>query len=300
MRFEQLRQLFTYRARWPSRFAAHDVHGVFERSERDLEAHGFGHLSGKRVLDLGCGPEYAYCLQCAASGAEVTALDTRYVVPGPVAVMFWRSLLHDGLEEASKLAVWRVLFAPRYYRMLETEALRDLRCHESEIEFVTCEAAARTYPLASRGFDLVFANAVLEHVSDVQAVTAEIRRLLRPGGYLYAVIHNFYSLSGGHSPEWAYPDTDPSPRVPPWDHLREGRFPAACSLNRLTPDEYHRALSQNLDVLLFEGRGVHHEPGGVEGERFLAGDAALELACYRRELLLTRCWCALCRRATDE
>jgi SAM-dependent methyltransferase len=299
MRLEQLRQLFAYHTKWAGRFAAHDVHSVFERGVRDLQEHGLGDVRGKRVLDLGCGPVYASSLQFAASGARVTALDARYVAPGPLLAMFWRALRHDGLEAASKLVVRRVLFAPPYYRMLEAESGRDLRRHESRIEFVTCDAAKGTYPLESNSFDIVFAIAVLEHVSDVGAVAAEIRRLLKPGGLFYTVIHNFYSLSGGHSPEWAYPDTDPSTRVPPWDHLREHRFPAACFLNRLKPEEYRRTLSESLDVLLFEGRDINHEPGHLEGERFLVGDTARELAEYPRELLLTRCWCAVCRRPDE-
>jgi SAM-dependent methyltransferase len=296
MRLAQLRQLLSYHAKWASRFAAHDVQCVFGRALHDLRIQGFGEFRRKRVLDLGCGPMYACALQCAACGAEVTALDARYVHPGRLPVVFGRALVHDGFEAAAKLMVRRVLFAPEYYRVLESEAHKDLRAHESEIEFVTCDPARNTYPLASCSFDLVVANAVLEHVTDVFLVAKEIRRVLKPGGYFHAIIHNFYSLSGGHCPEWAYPDTDPSSRVPPWDHLREGRFPAACFLNRLKPEEYYESLSQYFDVLLFEGRDINHEPGGVEGEKFLAGSVAVDLAHYSRELLLTRCWCAVCRR----
>lgn len=296
MRVEQLQQLFTYHTKWASRFAAHDVHSVFGRAVHDLEAHGFGELRGKRVLDLGCGPMYACALQFAACGSKATALDARYVHPGCLPVVFGRAVRHDGFEAAVKLAVRRVLFAPQYYRALEAEAQKKLRAHRSEIEFVTSDPSGSTYPLTPCSFDLVVANAVLEHVEDVSMLAQEIRRLLNPGGYFYAIIHNFYSLSGGHCPEWAYPDTDPSLRVPPWDHLREGRFPATPFLNRLTPQEYRDALSSCLNVLLFEGRDIDHAPGGLEGERFLAGQVAAELARYPRELLLTRLWCALCRR----
>jgi SAM-dependent methyltransferase len=294
MRFEQLRQLLTYHARWASRFAAHDVHCVFGRAMHDLRAYGFGELGGKRVLDLGCGPMYAFALQCAARGATVTALDVKYVRPGPLPTMLLRALAHDGFGAAVRLGVRRAFFASGYYRRLEAEAHTALRSLEPEVEFVTCDTAGGGYPLPSSSFDLVVANAVLEHVGDVASTAKEIRRILRPGGYFYAIIHNFYSPSGGHCPEWAYPDVRPSPRVPPWDHLRGCRFPPTCFLNRMRPEEYREALSRYLDVVLFEGRGIDHEPGRLEGERLLTERVAAELADYPRELLLTRCWCALC------
>ena len=56
------------------------------------------------------------------------------------------------------------------------------------------------------------------------------------------------------------------------------------------------ALADELDVLVFEGRGIDHRPDELEGERFLVSDVAQELCSYPQELLLTRSWCAICRR----
>ncbi len=41
-------------------------------------------------------------------------------------------------------------------------------------------------PFADAGFDAVIANHMLYHVADLDATLAEIRRVLRPGGRLYA------------------------------------------------------------------------------------------------------------------
>lgn len=109
MRFGQLVQLLGYHAKWTSRFAARDVHAVFEQTMPDLRAHGFGELPRKRVLDLGCGPMYPFALQCAAHGARVTALDVRYVEPRPLAAAFWHALSHDGLQTSAKLVSRRIL-----------------------------------------------------------------------------------------------------------------------------------------------------------------------------------------------
>jgi SAM-dependent methyltransferase len=148
-----------------------------------------------------------------------------------------------------------------------------------------------------RVIDLVVSNAVLEHVADVPKFSAEVARLLDSGGYFYAIIHNFYSLSGGHSLEWAFPDEFPSSNVPPWDHLRENHFPAWTYLNRCKPEQFKNAFAKYLSIVRFEGVGINHDAGELEGECFLTADIAVELKAYPRDLLLTRSWCIICRKA---
>jgi SAM-dependent methyltransferase len=180
---------------------------------------------------------------------------------------------------------------------LEAHAGKALRPHRKEIAFVLADPAGADYPLPSRAFDLIASNAVVEHVADVPRFAAEIGRLLDAGGYFYAVIHNYYSLSGGHHLEWAFPDERPSRRVPPWDHLRANRFPSWMSLNRGTPEQYREALSRRLQILRFEGVGRRHDPGEPEGERFLTSEVAAELTAYPRGMLLTPLWCVVGRKA---
>jgi SAM-dependent methyltransferase len=292
----EIRELLAYHRRWTERFARHDVRSVYGRCRADLERAGFGSIAGRRVLDLGCGPMFAFALQCAADGARVTALDTAYVRPDPLPLAFARTLALGGAKQAVKSAARRLLFSKRYYDALEREAGRPLRRHARDIAFATADAASSSYPLESGSFDLVASNAVLEHVADVPAFAREVARILAPGGWFYAIVHNFYSLSGGHHPDWAYADERPSERVPPWDHLRENRHPAFVHLNRLRPEEYSAALGGPLDVVVFEGRGIDHGAPATEGERFLTPEVAAGLSAYPRELLLTRLWCVIARR----
>src|SRR5688572_5445029 len=58
--------------------------------------------------------------------------------------------------------------------------------------FVTC--ALPTLPFASARFDLVIANHMLYHVADRQQAFAEIRRVLRPNGALFATTNGIDHL----------------------------------------------------------------------------------------------------------
>lgn len=96
--------------------------------------------------------------------------------------------------------------------------------------------------------------------------------------------------------EWAYPDESPSSNVPPWDHLRENCFPAWTYLNRYKPGQFKEVFDKHLSILCFEGVGINHDAGELEGERLLTPDLFAELKHYPRDLLLTRSWCMICRK----
>jgi SAM-dependent methyltransferase len=220
----EMRALFSYHSQFTERQARHDCLNVFGKAMRDLGQVGFTNLTDKRVLDLGCGQRFPFALQCAAAGAEVTALDLDYVKPNVWPLAFAEIWKHNGPKRALKSMVRRVLFDRRYYAALEDAAEQPLRSFVPKISFVMADPQAASYPLPDKQFDLIASNAVVEHVADVELMASEIRRLLIGRGYFHAIIHNFYSLSGGHAPEWAYPDERPSNKVPPWDHLRENPF----------------------------------------------------------------------------
>lgn len=292
----EIRELFSYHSKSTTRFAEHDVHNVFEKTIRALKQFGFNEIRGKRVLDLGCGQRYPFALQCAAAGAEVTALDLNYIKPDFLPLAFYRTIKHNGVKRAVKSLLRRALWDDKYYQALETSATRPLRSHQSKINFIVSDPTSANYPLPPCSFDLIASNAVLEHVIDVPKFAIEVARLLDSAGYFYAIIHNFYSLSGGHNLEWAFPHEYPSSNVPPWDHLRENRFPAWTYLNRCTPEQFKNTFARHLQILFFEGVGINHDSGELEGEHFLTPEIAAELKSYPRDLLLTRSWCMICKK----
>jgi len=262
----EINDLIKYNARNTQRFAKHDCRNVFEKALNDLGHVGFDSVAGKKVLDLGCGQRFPFSLQCAAEGADVTALDLSYVKPDALLLAFLNIAKYNGLKRALKSIFRRLLFDRSYYKKLDFFAGRSLRDFSARINFSIADPKAIHYHFPDNSFDLIASNAVVEHVENVVIFASEISRLLHNGGYFYGIIHNFYSLSGGHNLEWAFPDDHPSEKVPPWDHLRKNCFPGWAPLNRLRPEEYKKAFSEHLDILLFEGRDINHNPGGLEGE----------------------------------
>jgi SAM-dependent methyltransferase len=77
-------------------------------------------------------------------------------------------------------------------------------------------------------FDLVYSVSVLEHVSDLPAAFAEMRRLLRPGGLMVHCWNPYFSANGGHP--WGLLDA-------PWGHLRIPRDDLDQYLDELRPFE---------------------------------------------------------------
>lgn len=297
MIFREIQELFTYHSRYCRHFANHDCYNVYRKAIKELHAKGFTEIVEKRVLDLGCGQRFPFAFQCVADGAIVTALDIDYIKPDSLPLFFFKTVQHNGIKRSFKSILRRIVFDTRYYKFLELASGKPLRPFRYEIDFVISDPHKSNYTLPSDSFDLIFSNAVLEHVADLSHFVTEVRRMLSLGGLFYGFIHNFYSLSGGHNLEWAFPEENPSKKVPPWDHLRKNLYPSWVYLNRLRPAEYMAAFSCEFDILLFEGRNINHDPVGYEGEQFLTPGIASELATYPRELLLTRAWCLICRKS---
>lgn len=293
---EEIKTIYNYHQRSTKEFAIHDYNNVYKKAINDLSNYGLGSMKGKEFLDLGCGARFPFSLLAASDGANVTALDISYVKPHALPVFFLKILLANGVKRAAKSVLRKSLFDKLYLRQLEASAAIELTSLIPKINFILADPAAANYPLPSNKYDLIVSNAVLEHVEDVKKYFAEVGRLLKKGGLSYGWIHNYYSISGGHNLESAYPDTNPSPRIAPWDHLRNNQYPTHIYLNKLKPEDYKTAAAASVEVLLFEVRDINHDAGGLEGEKFLTAEVQAELSHLPRELLLTRSYCIICKK----
>jgi SAM-dependent methyltransferase len=242
----------------------------FRASAGALERRAGRPLEGARVLDLGCGPRFPAALLFHSFGARVTGIDVDY--PGPRS---WRTLLR------------RCLFDPGYYRALRLRAGRPLRFQGLDLRRMD----ARALDFLDGEFDLVHSTAVFEHLEDVPAVAHEMARVLKPSGAASVVIHLFPSLSGGHRPEWAFPNEEASRRVPPWDHLRENLFPSGVYLNRRRERDFREAIENYFEIV--------EEERFTEGEGFLTPEIEREIPAYGRAELTTRAVRWVLRRPAD-
>jgi len=126
--------------------ASYDRVAVLQREigQRMLERLGYIRLAPRRVLDLGCG-----------TGLALDGLARRYRRAEIVALDFAPNML----RQARRRGHW--LNRPR----------------------VVCADAERL-PLADDSVDLIFSNATLQWVNDLDATFRELLRVLRPGGLL--------------------------------------------------------------------------------------------------------------------
>ena len=244
-----------------------------------------GDVTGRRILDLGCGKTFWLTLLLASDGADVLGVDTEVTDPHRSFGKYWRMLRTNGLERTLRTAVWDLVFAKRYYRRLEKEYGRPLRF--DRVRLAQTDGARLPVPDAS--LDAVVSHEVLEHVRDLASVFAELRRTLKPDGVAYLYVHHFTSLSGGHHIAWKHPDSAPSRKVPPWDHLRARQYAHIPSwLNQVRAHEYRAIIEAELDII--EWRWLPKE-----GEALLSPEIRAELSEYSEQELLHKGFIVIAR-----
>jgi SAM-dependent methyltransferase len=200
-----------------------------------------------RVLDLGCGGRAGVTLTLHTLGVPTTGIDYDLVAPRASLPSWARIARQNGLERAVKTIGRQLLFDRTYYRRVCQ--ILGMRLRWDGLDVRTMDARDLQFP--DDTFSFVFSAAVFEHISDIDAATAELRRVMRPGGYAYVSTHLFPSLSGGHALDWADPDEAPRTNtpVPPWDHLRERLYPAHVYLNELRTDDFLRTFAEHLEIV---------------------------------------------------
>lgn len=246
-----------------------------------------GDLEGRRVLDVGCGKSYWLSLLMHSAGARVTGVDTEVVEPGTSAGKYLRIWRANGFERSLRTFVWETIFARPYYRALAE--LCDFELHFDGLDLRATDGVRLDLP--DKSIDLVVSHEVFEHIAELDKVLLDLKRVMKPQGRTYIYVHNYTSLSGGHHIAWKYPDTEPSRKVPPWDHLRQNRFADVPSwLNKLRIHDYRAAFERHFEILdWFET--------AREGEDLLTEELKNELAEYGEDELLTKGFVVVARPA---
>jgi SAM-dependent methyltransferase len=174
----------------------------------EADAGLLGEVAGQRVLELGCGA--AQCARwLAGQGAEVVATDLSM------------GMLTQGRDLDRRPG------SPRPAALLQADA--------------------RRLPFADGCFDLVFsAYGALPFVADPERVTAEVARVLRPGGR--------WAFSITHPIRWAFPD-DPDEAGLTASHPYFDRTPYVerDDAGQVLYAEHHRTLGDRIRDLVAAG-----------------------------------------------
>jgi SAM-dependent methyltransferase len=265
---------------------------AFETVLRIAQTYCPGDLRAWRLLDIGCGQRFAAVLLFHSLGANITGIDADYVDPGFSLKGYWSIWKRNGLERCVKTVLRHQLFDKGFYAGLaqcfQREAGRRL-CWDG-LDLRQMNACDLKFP--ADHFDFAFSRAVFEHIDNVPAACRELQRVLKPGGVAYIEAHLFPSLSGGHHFEWAKPSEERRHRVPPWDHLRQNKYPSAHYLNRLREAEYLDCFETYFKIL--DTRCAY------EGEQHLTAEILAELPDYPRDELLKKSLCVVLQKRAPQ
>lgn len=175
----------------------------FERGERENRTFwarigGRPALRGARVLEIGCGLG-SLCVEVAQAGAAKVV----------------------GLDSDAKV----VAFARRHVARAFPHLAGMVEFHDIE---------ARNY--AGDAFDYIVAKDSFEHILDLEGALEDMKRLLVPGGRIYAGFGPLYNSPFGH--HGRIPTRLPWRRLP-WGHLLESEAALVARANRLRAEGGH-------------------------------------------------------------
>lgn len=231
-----------------------------------------------RTLEVGCGKAYWLTLLLHNYGMNVTGIDTEFTSSKNQTSKYISIFRDNGLERMLRTFVWDKFYSKPYYQQLASLAPFPLKFNDVDVMRMGIVDA----DFSDNTFDLVVSHEVFEHIADIPGTVLTLKNILKPNGITYIYVHSFTSLSGGHHIAWKYPDTEPSDTVPPWDHLREKRYPDIPSwLNELRENEYRIEFEKHMEII--EWLSI-----GKEGEKLLTPDIRAELSDYDEHELLTK------------
>lgn len=231
----------------------------FDRYDRDLDEYravaqdlgGFA-LDKARIFEIGCGQRPYRLFWLRAHGLDANAIDMDKVVfrMGPREFMdSWR---RNGAERTLKTALRFYLFdlaENRHFR----QALSTIQGTRFDwpLEAIALGDATDPANWPEDKIDFVYSEDVFEHIPPevLPRLCARMAAGLSAQGIAVVRPMVYTGIQGGHNVEYYNLDPAISRTCPPWDHLRDHRYPSNTYLNRLTRADYRALFSEHFEII---------------------------------------------------
>jgi SAM-dependent methyltransferase len=285
---DEWRQQLTLLIKSRSPFARSDFRwltGVIAEYDGYTRAYAGKPLQSCRALEIGFGQRAYRLLAIHAAGADVTGcdLDQPILATRDLAACLRANGVERGLKSAVRYLLFDLVENRRLQRFLSGQSGRPVEPPRERL--IVADAADPAFWARHPGpYDLIYSEDVFEHIpgDDLRAVTSCIAEHLSAAGIALIRPMIWTGIKGGHHVEYyGYVGGPPPARVPPWDHLRAGRFPANTYLNRLSRRDYRQIFRECLEIV--EEREV--EPS--LGRELLTPELRGELGRYDDDELLS-------------
>jgi SAM-dependent methyltransferase len=249
-------------------------------------------LAECRVLEIGYGTRPMRMLWLWHQGVDVTGIDLDYPLLRFSPARLVRMARTNGIERALKSAVRYLVLDRRQYRAMR-DVLIDRKRLAPEAPFwgdfpsrlAVRNAADPAFWAEAGRFDFIYSVDVFEHIPkpQVDAIVKAMAGALAPNGVALIRPDLFTGISGSHLPEWYKERLGEAfvRKAPPWDHLRQNRFPANSYLNQMRLAEYEDIFGKHLSVA--EKNPIDY---GL-GRTYLTPEVRNELKDYSEDELLT-------------
>lgn len=241
-------------------------------------------LETARSLEIGCGQRPYRLFYLVAHGLDVRGIELDKVVLSLGLGDLSHMLRRNGVERTLKTMGRYVLFdiaENRQFRRVLSDIFGKTFPWSTERIVHGSAADEACWPEGKFGF--VYSEDVFEHIppEDLEKVCAVLAARLEPDGIAVIRPMVFTGIRGGHNVEWYNARPGRNRRCPPWDHLREHRFPANTYLNRLTRADYRALFERHFEILSEDVRDPDM------GRVYLTPDVARELADWDEDELFS-------------
>lgn len=240
----------------------------YERFEQDIleyrkaaEEFGGFELQNASLFEIGCGQRPYRLMTLLAHGFDASAIDIDKVLLQLGFNDVLSSFRTNGTERTIKTTVRYLLFD-----LVENRKFKE---HLSKIQGQPFEwpysaiiqgdaADPKNWPPS---VDFIYSEDVFEHIprEGLPALCKQMAARLSGRGLALIRPMIFTGIQGGHNVDYYSLDPSKARNCPPWDHLRENKFPSNTYLNQVTRAEFRTLFDEYFEIL--DETVVHPDKG---------------------------------------